>query len=690
MPDATEAPEDVRKPTGVDTPPGSGPNAGGIEKWDHDNDPTTPPKTLVPGIDTAFEAPDGSNVFDHARFLPEEVNPNDVIDVLTRQINPCAAATCTAQETADGKDNLPDVILLTKTGRSSYTLMNDPNNPGTLKEAKAIGSNQYEERDVEFTDINYDGVPDMIVINHDGPNAIYYGDGTRPGDYSSTRQDTFGDASDGAIKVELVDLDNDASTRPDLVVANADGVDHLYLALDTADATGAGTGFLDMYYKKYDIPSTDTSTTTDVAVEKDFGATGNEVLVVFANEDGVDQVLPLNSVIKNNILTSSVVVLSPASLYTLDSGIAEHSSAIEVADVTGDGLKDIIVILKDSANGVAGYVYPQVPGSPISDDVFVGGRIPIGGSAIKGVDMVVFDADGDGATDSIEVIDDSGGVHRFIRSGTGAGSTWPDPTAFPDPNAGPSDGAKTTPHDHQDAGGTIETLDFDGDEFPDVISGNQLLLSSRAANKGDFSDVVPINLTKVPRPWRWSASMPMATTISISSSFPVRTATWASPRRRQVALHYIQRGQRRPVQCRACVLDALAPPGGSTWTDAVSIASLGTPPPREDKIVIGFDDATNEMIFVTRPGTGLPDQWASQTMTGFRRRPFRTRPPSKRRRSWRSTSIPTASRSSCTCTTRGSTFSRRRTMARRGPSKRRSSARAARATLAWAISTTPG
>ena len=69
-----------------------------------------------------------------------------------------------------------------------------------------------------------------------------------------------------------------------------------------------------MYYKKYDIPSTDTSTTTDVAVEKDFGATGNEVLVVFANEDGMDQVLPLNSVIKNNILTSSVVVLSPASL----------------------------------------------------------------------------------------------------------------------------------------------------------------------------------------------------------------------------------------------------------------------------------------------------------------------------------------------------------------------------------------
>ena len=285
--------------------PGSGHRAGGIDSWDHDNDPLTPPKTLVPGIDSLFGPPDTNSVFDHRTFVPESIDPDDITSIRTLQLNPCDSATCTADEIAAGKDNLPDVVIMTRTDEPSYTILSDPTNPSTLQPPIAIGSDEHDDRDVEVVDVNGDGVPDLIMASHDAPNRVYYGDPTRPGDWSSTKHDEFGSVGDGTIGIEVVDLDNDPATPPDIVVANEKAIDQLYLGLySDAQSTGAGTGLFDRRYTEKSIPTTlpAAGTTTDVSVEKGLGSDADSFIAVFTNSDFLTQVIELSPTKKAGIL----------------------------------------------------------------------------------------------------------------------------------------------------------------------------------------------------------------------------------------------------------------------------------------------------------------------------------------------------------------------------------------------------
>ena len=256
LPDSTTDPTTVRDDVGADVQPGSGSSSGGITEWDHDNSPSTPDRVVVPGIDTIYESPDANNVFPHTQFLPDEISPNDVTNVVIAQLNP-------------GEDLLPDLIIFTKSGVPAYTLLNDPSNPGTLQKPNTIGSAELDTRDAVVGDVNGDDVQDLIVINFDGPNSIYYGDPTRPGNFELTRHDEFGGASDGTVGVTLFDGDEDPSTPPDIIVVNENTFDQLYLGSNSlTGSTGAGTGLLDEKYKKFDLPGTDTTKSTDVDLDQ--------------------------------------------------------------------------------------------------------------------------------------------------------------------------------------------------------------------------------------------------------------------------------------------------------------------------------------------------------------------------------------------------------------------------------------
>jgi len=611
IPDATTSnPEDVRTPIGVDTPPGSGGSSGGIESWDHDNDPSTPPKTLVPGIDSLFESPDGNNVFDHSTFVPDGINPDDITSISVEQLNPCAAADCTTEEltpcaasictaeeiaAGNGKDNIPDIVILTKPGEPSYTILSDPNNPGT-QPPKAIGSEEHDDRDVEVADINGDGVPDLIVVSYDAPNRVYYGDPTRPGDYSSTMHDTFGLPGDGSIGVEVVDLDNDATTPPDIVVANENALDQLYLSPVSPTApTGAGTGLFDERYEEFTIPGTTGtgSTTTDVAVEKGLGADATtSFIAVFTNSDGVDQIMELSGTTKTSLLDGSST-LSGADVLSLDSSLsAENTQSVEVSDVTGDGIADVVVIFKDSPNGVAGYVYPGSANTPLTADVFTVSEIPIGSSAVSGVEMTI-----EGST--IQIIDENGGVHHFER---GSGGNWPS-AIYPDPNLpeGATSGA-TKPHDHQDAAGVVETADWDGDGYADIVSGNQILLSSLAVTKGDFSDVTPSNFDH--------SSAPLSV-VALDADSDTDSDLFVIPGD-GVPYIILNRGDGDLKHSEKAVLSGLTPPSGS-WSDTSIEKMTKYTHNGVDKLVISFDDATTEMMVIPIPGGGSKADWESIT-----------------------------------------------------------------------------
>jgi hypothetical protein len=486
LPDSTTDPTTVRDDVGSDVQPGAGSKSGGITKFDHDGNPSTPEKLIVPGIDTIYESPDANNVFPHTQFLPDEISPNDVTNVVTAQLNP-------------GEDLLPDLIVFTKSGVPAYTLLNDPSNPGTLQKPNTIGSAELDTRDAVVGDVNSDGVQDLIVINFDGPNSIYYGDPTRPGNFELTRHDEFGGSSDGTVGVQLFYGGQDTSMPPNIIVVNENTFDQLYLGSNSlTGSTGAGTGLLDEKYQKFDLPGTDTTKSTDVDLVENggLGAMTDSVVIAISTSDGGVKMVEFTSVKKTQLLDGTAT-LSTGDVMTLDATTlgGQDVQGVEISEITGDGIPDVVVLLKNGP--VAGYIYPGTGNLAVTSDYLAATKIAIGTSGIDAVEMTLVDTTGDGIRDAISILDSSGGVHVFKADGL----TWPSAT-YPDPNIedGSTTGA-TKPHDHQDSNGVVEaSADLDSDGFPDVISGNQLLLSSMATIKGDWSTVTPINYNHGPAP----------------------------------------------------------------------------------------------------------------------------------------------------------------------------------------------
>ena len=478
------------KDVGTQKTPGEGPNSGGITSWDHDGDPSTPEKLLVPGTGQGFDYPDGNNVMVPFEFLPDELNPDDITGISTVQLNPCAAATCTAQETLEGKDNLPDVVFTTGTGKTSYTALNDPNSPGTLKPPKSIGSNEHDDRDVEVADINGDGVPDLIVASYDQPSKIFYGDPARPGDYENTKHDELGEATDGAIAVEVVDVDGDPSTPPEIFIANENTFDHMYVGQTTVPGSGAGTGLLDSTYTKIDIPDTDTSTTSGLAVKKGIGTDATSTVVVLTNSNGADQVMELRPT-RPSGLADGTAPIATSDVLTLDASTTSVSSDVKIDDVNDDGIPDIVIVYENAGVSPAA-IYSGTVGSALTSGTLptkVNIPASASGNPITGVEVEIVDSDGDGSKDAVEVIDSTGGIYHYPFNDAAGGTSFDGPI-YADPNeAVGSTTPPTTPHNVKDTHGAVQSDDFDGDGFKDLIAGNLIYLSTQATTKGDFSTV---------------------------------------------------------------------------------------------------------------------------------------------------------------------------------------------------------
>ena len=608
-------------------PPGAA-SSGGIASWDHDNDRSTPPKTVVPGIDSLFESPDANNVFGHQTFMPKTVDPDDVTGITTAQLNPCATAVCTVEETVAGKDNLPDLVITTKANEPSYTILNNPFNPGELQLPIAIGSDENDDRDVEIADMNLDGVPDLIIASHGARNRVFFGDPVRPGDYSSTKHDEFGADSDGTISVEVIDLDDDASTPPDILVVNADTYDQLYLGSQTA-VPGAGTGIFSEKYTEVIIPGSYSFESTDIAVAQGLGNTHNSFCVVITNAFGANSIFELDAAKKASILDGTSP-LSNADVFTLDSdAVGMHTSTVEVADVTNDGVPDVIVAYKNSPNDVAGHVYPGAANAHLTDNVFASDKIPIGSASIPGVQLVLVDTDGDGTRESIEILDENGGVHYFENSGS---NTWSS-AIYPDPNLPQGTTAPAvTAHDYQDAHGIVATADFDGDGFADVISGNQLLLSSLAVDcrrrqlqdaarcsRGDLSSIPPINYDHGAAPLAVIGGDFDGDSDEDLFVIPGPPGNSGSPTVNNGKVPYIllNRGDGRLDLSERVELSQLSWGGllaGDGWTsrpDYLAAGRLGDQ--NADSIVVGFADATNSMLVLKPQTISGPDGTATAT-----------------------------------------------------------------------------
>lgn len=458
LPDSTAVTEDVKKSVGIVEEPGNS-NAGGVAFWDHDGDASTPQKQVIPGIDSIFEEPDANGVFpfDRLDLLKKGINPDNVNGIQVVHANPCADDPCTVEETASGKDNLEDIVILTGPGDPSFIMLNDPANPGTLQEKTAIGAEEHNDRDIVFADINDDSVVDLIIARYDAPNAAYFGDPLRSGTFEWTRKDEFGAAGDGSIGIELFSLDKSPLTAPDFVIGNENVADQLFLGSGSGLNTGAGEGVFNDRYYSYDIPNTELFTTKDIAVVEGVGLNGagsalaaGSFIVVFANDD-VDQVLELDGTKKVSLMSGSTT-LSSADVLTLDSSQTYSTQAVELRDVDADGTPDVVLTIENDAGDKAVRIFKGITGSTLTNDALT--EIESLGTAIEARELGVSE---DGTT--ISLIDAKGGVYVFEK----VGGVWQAPQ-YPDPNIElGSTTPSTEPHNHQEDNGNIRLFDADGD-----------------------------------------------------------------------------------------------------------------------------------------------------------------------------------------------------------------------------------
>ena len=479
---------DTALEVGIDTPPASGDSSGHITKIDHDNDPATPPISLVPGLDTAFETPDANGVFASTKFLPEGIYPSDITRTETAQLNPCALATCTADETAAGKDNLEDLIVLTKAGKPSYTLLRDPASPTSLvfQTPSHVADLQTDHRDVVIGYFNDDDVLDMALAVYDSDDIFIYGDQTRPGKFDELQYlPISGSGTKQSIEIEVADLDNDPSTPDDVLIApeNADAfiVHRGNVLLSTV-----------IEYSSFAAPIKGMKLVKGVGYDTDshFGVFLRDNVEDFTFTWTVaDELHHLDKTIANSH--------NPGSLYVryLEQNVLSDARDIKSADLNGDGVPDFVVLYYSSPNNIAANIYFGKTDAAGEGNDFLGTPTPVGNAAVKGVSVEVIDTNNDGTADAIQVLDENGGVHHYTSADWSAGAVY----ASVDSPIGSTTPA-TEAYDYQDSTGAVTHADFDADGFEDILDGNLLYLSTLTPTKGDFSTTAPIAIEHGPAP----------------------------------------------------------------------------------------------------------------------------------------------------------------------------------------------
>jgi hypothetical protein len=674
--------EDVRHQTGTEIPAGpptdalslgesesgvSG-NGGDMTKFDHDGDPDTPDWTITPGLGVIYEEenPTVPGTWKTRPFAPEDLRHDDVTGITMGHLNPCAAQDptdktthadgrtrlgCTDAELDAGFDNYPDLVVSTKTGVHSKTILS--NGDGTFQTPIPLGGPDAINDDTSITvlDVNRDGVPDIVVGHYNSRNRIQYGETEYPGNYEYTRYDDFGQAWDHTIDIAIIDLfpdQGDTKYYPVIVAANENTYDKVYVAQEsvywqTNPTTGHEyTGTIDFpgkniiieHYVEIDVPNTspaDNHETTAIALSRNVlqgtNANGydraNSAVVVSANGivSGTDKIFELPIDWKDESFTQDgVTVSNPLAnkVFFVDNGYQSRTTDVMMSDMTGDGRPEFVMSTSGLTNGGVAttgarvYVTKDIPAGPLSDNlVLTSGPlafrniVPVGADQVDGVKVTTRDTDGDGLDDAIEVLDARGGMHHYKQSSSTGFFALNFDGYFMNPNIDPNVGTAvpaTEPYDYQNAGGIAAFGDFDSDGYQDVISGNALLLSSRATNKGDFSDVRPIFYNYGPAPLAVAVG-------NFDNAGAVDLFVIPGPRGQTTLAPYIllNNGQGMLDEAQKISLDHLMPHMSTTGPATQHTIAAGVMKGfKGDSIAIGFEDTTKPSIIVRPNGLTSP------------------------------------------------------------------------------------
>ena len=352
----------------------------------------------------------------------------------------------------DGDD---DIIVATVGGEPSEVYINPGNGDFSGVTPSPLGppgeqTPTPDTANVQVVDINGDGAPDIIVANTDGPNEIYLGDPSRPGTFDKAPL-TFGSADDVTKDVEVTDVDGDGAV--DLVVANDGQPNRVYYG-DPALAAGSPPSYGTDPAKESVIGSSSgPSTSVEVA---DLNGDGRADIVV-GNDGERDEIyLGTGPAGSRPVLSSA----TPTLLYGTENS---RTSDVKIGDITGDGNPDIVI----ASNGEPNLLYPG------RFDGYFGSAIPtvIGSETDNSLSVEIIDVDGDSDLDVVFGNSDSS-ASTYYNEG---GALNPTPSVS---------GKRSTESD-----GVQLVADFNDDGIPDLLTGTDIVLGD---GSGDFSNGVRV------------------------------------------------------------------------------------------------------------------------------------------------------------------------------------------------------